>query len=203
VQTPPEVRTVVVSSPAGTRENLWVARTAAGILVGSALLAGFGRGAAQTDRPTGTYQVLFRDQPDPVQRMVRELAGGLDDVIRLRTPNDQWPSVSALREELAGPFAGVPGWTWEFRQKGPFINYVGRPEPGSGRPAFLLLLQENVPHPGRQVQDEFHRRLDDGTIVHVGFWFHANPEPGKETIRTPEREGWTEVVQGRPRKDSS
>jgi hypothetical protein len=195
----PEVRTVSVRSPSGTRETLWVARVAAGIVLVSSLLAGLGRGSAGAERPIGTYQVLFRDQPDGVQRMVRELAGGLEDVIRLRTPKDQWPSVPALQEELAGPFVGVPGWAWEFRQKGPFINYIGRPDPGSGHPAFLLLLQENVPHPGPTVLDEFHRRLGDGTLVHVGFWFHPKPDPGGEALRMPEREGWTEVVQGRSR----
>jgi len=194
-----EIRTVERRSPSARRETLWVGRGVVTVGIVSALLAGLGRGSADADVPLGTYQVRFRDASPEVQRMARELWAGLEDVIRLRTPKDEWPGIRALEEDLVGPFAGIRGWTWEFRQRGPFIGYLGRPEPGTDHPAYLLHLQENVPHPGRVALDEFHRRLGDGTIVHVGVWFHRAPGPGPEAIRMPEREGWTEVVQGRTR----
>jgi hypothetical protein len=146
------------------------------------------------------YQVFFRDQPESVQRRVRELSSGLEEAIRMRTPKDDWPSVAALASELVPPFAQVPGvkgtHRWEFRRRGDTLNYLGLPEAGVPEPAYLLLLEENFPHPPGSPLDEFHRRLGDGAIAHVGFWFHPSPPRTPGIVTRPEREGWTEVVQG-------
>lgn len=198
---PASVRTVVVASPSGRRETLGVVRAAAVVVVVWIFVAGLQRGSAGVDQPLGTYQVLFRDQPEDVQRMYRELSTGLEDAIRMRTPSGEWPSIEELRKDFVGPFAGSGKLTWELRKKGALINYLGHPASGPPGRTWLLLLQENVSHPETAALDEFHRKLPNGTLLHVGIWNHTDPRIGSDPLWMPEREGWTEVVLGSARRD--
>ena len=191
-----DVRTVLVLPPNAAREGLSVLRAALSIAIAAFVVSGIRRGGVEAATPIATCQVLFADQPEPVQLKYRELVSGLEDLVRLRSPSDEWPSVETLAGSFVEPFAGGPSYEWEFRRKGSLLNYLGRPGKGKAGLTYLLLLQENVPHPGNAVLDEFHRRLDDGTILHVGVWFHPHPRLADEAVWMPEREGWTEIIRG-------
>jgi hypothetical protein len=192
-----EIRTVLVRPEDGTRETYAVIQgtvllAIVSLLVGSAL-----GGAPEAAQVVAPYQRLFRDEPAPLQRTYRDLLSGLEDALRLRGPKGEWPSVQILREELVPPFAGAdPDYRWELRQKAAVLNYLGIPAPGSGKPVFLLLVQQGIPHPGTAALDEFHRKGPDGSLLHVGVWTHPNPEVDRGVIFVPEREGWTEIITG-------
>jgi hypothetical protein len=199
---PPSVilRRVTVRPEDESRESYWVVQGIVLVILLAAIVIGVGRKGSEAEAALGIYQVLFQDQSPEVQRMDRELLSGLEDALRLRPSPNVWPSVEVLEKELVPPFVRSgrmdSDYSWEFRSSAGTLNYLGQPREGSRRPAFLLHLQENVPHPSSTVLDEFHRRLNDGTLLHVGVWIHPDPKPVAEAIGYPEREGWKEIVLG-------
>jgi hypothetical protein len=192
------LRTVVVRPDNGARESYWVLQAIVVIAIGSTLAAASRRAPPGTPESLALYQKLFREQPGPVQRVYRDLVSGLEDAMRLRTPKDGWPSVETLRAEFVPPFRGNGELRWELRRKAGIVNYLGVPKEGSPSPAFLLLIQENIPHPGTPVLDEFHRKAPDGSLLHVGIWIHSAAPSVSEVLVVPERQGWTEIVTGAP-----
>jgi hypothetical protein len=190
------IRTVLVAPETGARESYWVTQAMVLIALGSVVLASWGASVPPSSEFLDVYQRPFRDETPARQAMYRELASGLEDAIRMRTPGGDWPAVEALRAELVPPFQGDTDYRWEFRSKGGIRNYLGVPREGSGKPAWLLLIQENVPHPGPVVMDEFHRKCLDGSLIHVGIWVNPAPKDLSGVIYAPEREGWSEIVLG-------
>jgi len=77
-----------------------------------------------------------------------------------------------------------------------FIEYLGRPTSGKELPFFLLSIQENIPHPPGTPLDDFHRRCDDGSVLHFAIWFHPNPKPFTGVLDRPEREEWLQIIMG-------
>lgn len=189
---------VLVRSPSSSRETGavvqgCVAITVLGILVGAAHRPA--DGVAATLNP---WQKSFRFEPSDTQRMYRELLSALEEALRQRTPAGGWPAVSQLSNDLVAPFCVKGDWEWEEKHWKSVVNYLGRPRPGSGRPAFLLHIQEDVPHPLSASLDEFHRRTEDGALIHVGVWTHPEVRRSEGVVMSPEREGWTELVSAQP-----
>ena len=196
----PTSRTLNVRPIDAARETVGVIQACVAISVVALLLAGQRREGEAAAGVELSYQVLFRDQPPDVQRVYRELLSGIEEALLLRESEGRWPSVGELASEFVAPFAAVPGVTpdrtWRMARQGDFINYAGEPVPGTDAAAYLVLIQDNVPHPGDAVLDEFHRPLGEGRLVHVSIWMHDEPGPLPDLIVVPEREGWTQIVNG-------
>lgn len=200
----PDIRTVDVVPPQRSGETLWVVRGIAAVAIAGYFLIGVRRGDDEAAAALTSWQVLFRRQPEEVQRVTRELLSGFEEAALLRTPAGEWPSVERLAADLIPPFTPVPGRTpdyaWEHRRRATYVNYVGLPAAASPRPAFLLFIQEpdpemrNLPHPGPL--DEFHRKQADGAVLHVSVWFRPEAPVSNDVIWMPEREGWRQVVTG-------
>jgi hypothetical protein len=194
----PEIRTVSISSPAWRDEAINVLRTVVGITVISLLLAGMHVQTSEFRAPIYTYQVFFHQQIDEIQRMYRELASAFDEILAERTSSGRWPAVPQLVSEEVSPFAALPGalkYSWEMMTKSDCINYIGHP-PDNSHPTFLLFIQENIPHPPGTLMTDFHRRLDDGSVLHFMVMFHMNPELSGNVITSPERKGWKQIILG-------
>jgi hypothetical protein len=202
----PAVRTVTVEPPRASVETLGVVRAAFAIVIVAWFVIGLRRPSGPAGPPLEPYQVRFRSLPDGVQRVGRELLAGFEEALQLRTPEGGWPGVEPLAAEGIQPFAAVPGAsgvrTWEFRRHTRFVNYVGRPAAASG-PAFLLIIEEpdpespDVSHLGQAPLDEFHRRVDAKTVLHVSLWLHDDPAAAKDLVWFRERaamEGWRQIT---------
>jgi hypothetical protein len=191
-----EINTILIYSPSLREEIVNVLRTTMGILVIGLLLSGMHARSREGGEPIYTYQVLFHQQPNEIQRMYRELMSAFEDALALRNPSGRWPAVAQLEAEGIPPFTVLPGapeYSWEMRIRSDCINYIGQPADTS-YPAFLLFIQENVPHPPGTPMTDFHRRLDDGSVLHFMVMFHTNPDPSTSVLYVPERLGWKQII---------
>jgi hypothetical protein len=204
----PAIRTVEVLPPSRSDESAWVFLTAGIVCVAVIYVLAF-----QTYRPPGSpavgaaetrtlaFQVLFRDLPGPEQRVFRQMKEGLDEALRLRSREGSWPTVAALAAEEIPPFApdvlDRSALVWGLRQDGLIGEYVGIPAAGSGRPAFLILMQEPEPTGGEDPNaggvDEEHQLLPDGRLLHVTFWKHASTSIRSGLITDPALDGWLQI----------
>ena len=88
-----------------------------------------------------------------------------------------------------GRTAGRSPYGWTRTGEGLFVNYLARPSADVSEAAWLIVIQEPDPQapPDPAPNDETHRRLPDGTILHVTFWTHrfgGQVAPG--FVRQPE-----------------
>jgi hypothetical protein len=192
---PPEV---LVRSPSAVRESAGVVQGCVVITILAVLIGAAHRPADGVAAALNPWQKPVPLEPPETQRVYRELLSALEEALRERTPAGGWPSTAKLSQDLVAPFWGNGAWQWEFRHFKSVVNYIGHPAPGAERPAFLLHIQEDVPHPLNTSLDEFHRRADDGALIHVGIWMDAGARRFDGVVMSPEREGWTELVSGRP-----
>lgn len=191
-----DIRTVIVSPPREDIEAINVLRTAAAIVVISLLLSAMHADTPGAREPVYTFEVLFDRQPEPIQRMYRELMSSFEEMVQLRSSQGRWPTVRELEQEALPPFAKMPGapvYSWQMRSQSPFWAYLGRPAVASD-PAFLLVIQDKVPHPPGAVLTDFHRVLDDGSVLHFRIMFHNNPKPGEDILYAPEKAGWKQII---------
>lgn len=194
----PKISIVLISSPSRREEVVNVLRMAMGITVISLLLSGMHARNSASGEPIYTYQVFFHQQPNEIQLMCRELMSAFEDALGLRILSGQWPAVAQLANEGIAPFAGLPGalqYSWEMRVEPGCINYFGHPLDRS-HPTFLLFVQENVPHPPGTPMTDFHRRLDDGNVLHFMIMFQINPNLSRGIVHFPERLGWKQIILG-------
>jgi hypothetical protein len=106
-----------------------------------------------------------------------------------RVRSGRWPESAALRAR--------PPYGWTRSDEGLFVNYLTAPSAEVSDSAWLIVVQEPDPRapPDPAPNDETHRRLADGTILHVTFWTHrfgGSVPPG--FVRQPETKGWTQVL---------
>lgn len=215
------IRTVRIESPSARAETLAVLRTAAAVVFLAYFAIGLRRGDAgaggDSARSGGTapsdlmpFQVLFRDQDPASQRLFRTLQEGLAEIEIRRASSKAWPEVTALAAEGIPPFAPDPqdrgAIAWTLRRKSYVVNYLGAPVPGSGRRPWLLLFEEpqpdnpDVSHRQLVVLDEEHRRLSDGTILHVSVWIGPDgAAAGEDVLFRPLliKTGWKQVLVGK------
>ncbi len=176
-------RLVTVTPPDRRGETAAVVRAAVAIAVVALLWIGRGNQAlggadnAATEQP---WQRLFAGLPGSAQRAVRELHEAALELLRLRDEVGAWPDVATLAADGIEPFAGAAAKrdaTFAREQRAGAWQYIGRP--AAGATAGALLLQILEPQPGELegrdprvpvALDEQHRRLRDGTLLHVSFW---------------------------------
>ena len=194
------IRAVEVHPPSASHETVQVLESIVLIAIVSLLVGSAGRPKGATTAAMASFQVRFGEQSQEVQRAYRELETALEDLVRMRSATGKWPAVPALADELVEPFAPAPGGrTWTVVNENGVVNYVGT---GGAGPALLLCILEPPPGAGAAGHlagplDEVHRRLADGTVIHVGVWYHRAPRLSRDALEAPQREGWTEVVSGR------
>lgn len=146
------------------------------------------------------YQVLVANRPSTDQRMFRELQEGLLEAELARSTEGTWPAPQTLADQGIPPFADDPtakgrAYQWSLVQAGNTINYLGIPLESSAA-AWLLSIQEPEPGvpPDQNFEDEEHRRLLDGTMLHISTW--TRDSGASVPIRVapaPQAEGWTQV----------
>jgi len=191
---------VAVMSASFSGESTAVVHCMVIIMVLGLLVSGLHGGNTQTFEPQYSYEVLFRTLSPEIQRMHRELLSAFEEASYLRTPAGEWPSVARLSEELIPPFDRDSDtgsdYQWEMRAESELIQYLGRPTSDGDKPFFLLSIQENIPHPPGTPLGDFHRRSDDGSVLHFGVWFHAKPKPVTQILDRPEREEWLQIIMG-------
>jgi len=157
------------------------------------------------------WQTLFRDLPGPTQRNYRAMEEGMGEAERVRLSTKAWPEVSALAADGVPPFAPDPidkaRYAWRYAREGDVVNYRGTPQDPSA-PELMVVIQE--PAPGTidmaaeaRIVDETHHLLPDGTLLHVTFWFRASHMPADSVIDRPNALGWTQILTGQTRKESS
>lgn len=168
-------------APPAQGESAAVVRAAAVIAVAALLWIGRDGGgerdgALALDAP---WQVRFAELEPREQRLVRELHEAALELLRARD-DGPWPEVAALAGEGIAPFAtaGPRAPRQDVaRAHAPFAwQYAGRPLDDVATPWLLQVLE---PQPGELegrdpsrplAPDEQHRRLRDGTLLHVSFW---------------------------------
>lgn len=202
---------VRVASPDGRGETAGVVRAAMAVTVVALLWIGrthgsSGAGGGALEQP---WQVAFAALDGAAQRHVRALHEATLELLRAREESGGWPTVEALAADGIEPFASAVARTspLEFRrlQRGGAWQYLGVARAGATAHAQLIQLLE--PQPGdlegrdpRQplAFDEQHRRLRDGTLLHVSFWI-APPEravAGGEFLADPALHGFRQVLSG-------
>ncbi len=204
--------TIEVLPPSRRSETGTIVRVAVVIAVGALLWIGGRRARAAREiggRVLLPFQVSFAELEPALQRAVRELHEGALEALRLRGAEGRWPDAARLAAELVPPFAddGVDRGRrrWSSRAAPFAFQYLGRPSRDDGTRALLLRILEPPPGDleGRDPRaslapDEQHRRLADGTLLHVSFWIEsAGVMPSSEEIvREPALEGWNQVLCG-------
>ena len=205
------VRTVEVRPPS-TRSETWaVARALFHVAYWSALVLSAETYAPRTagaapPAPASPFERRFQDL-DPVdQRTFRAVEEGILEAERGRVATQRWPSVAALARDGVPPFAPDPldraGYTWQSVQTGLKTDYVGVPVPGSGRACFFVVIVE--PEPGTPDdplarEDEVHRRLAGGPMIHVSVWMGPPVASLREAFSSlPVEDGYRQVVAGTP-----
>ena len=188
--------TVEVRPPSASQESVQVLESIVLIAIVALLVGSAGRPRGPAMNAMASFQVRFQAQEQEVQRTYRELTTALEDIVRMRSASGKWPEVAALASELVEPFAGPR--KWELKSENGVLNYVGR---GGAGPEFLLCVIEPPPGAGAAGHlagplDEFHRRLADGTVLHTGVWYRKDAREQVHALEEPQRDGWTEVVQG-------
>ncbi len=155
------------------------------------------------------YQIAFATLPSELQRSLRELHEGTLELIRLRGDDGRWPEAARLAAEGIPPFAddgvarGRRRWS---SLSSPYLRqYLGSANREDGTRALLIQLLE--PRPGEMegrdprapvMLDEQHRRLADGTLLHVSFWIAPTGFRSErdEPIADPARAGFQQVLTG-------
>jgi zinc transport system substrate-binding protein len=201
---PPLIR---VEPPSASGEGSLVLRAAIAVVLAALFVISSRRQAnVAGEVPLASFQQRFVDLPSPLQRDYRELREGYEEAARARSKAGAWPSPEQLATEGVPPFAsdGVDGRLREWRivRDGRVALYFGGTRAdGKARPNLLLRVIESAPadyesrDPNTRV-DEEHRRLADGTLVHVTTWYResaAGPVAGDGSLR-PEMSGWTQMV---------
>ena len=144
------------------------------------------------------YQALVATLISSDQAMFAEMQKQYVELENARAATRRWPGEDALRGRSPdSPDSPYSPYSWLRTEEGLFVNYLARPATDVSEPAWLIVVQE--PDPQAPVDpapnDETHRRLADGTILHVTFWTHrfgGQVAPG--FIRQPETRGWTQVL---------
>jgi hypothetical protein len=194
-----------VAPPDRRRESAAVARLA--LLVAVVALLWIGRRGAGLGRGDELlpWQVPFASLPSVVQRQVRELHEACDEALRFRGDQGRWPTVAELAADGIAPFAD--GATTSARASVPYVwQYAAKPaKAGGARPLLLQLLE---PRPGDTegsdprapvVEDETHRKLADGTLLHVAFWIGPERECAIDRyLADPAVAGWQQVMRDAP-----
>jgi zinc transport system substrate-binding protein len=201
---PPLIR---VEPPSASGEGGLVLRAAIAVVLAALFVISSRRQARLAGEiPLLPYQQKFVDLPSPLQRDYRELREGYEEAARARAKAGAWPEPEKLAADGVPPFAidGVEGRLREWRvvRDGRVALYFGvaRAEE-KARPNLLLRVIESAPadfesrDPNTRI-DEEHRRLADGTLVHVTTWYRdpaAGPVAVDGSLR-PEMSGWTQMV---------
>jgi hypothetical protein len=135
------------------------------------------------------YQALAQTLTSADKTMYQELLARYLELEQFRIRTGKWPETAVL--------AARPPYTWTRSEEALFVNYLATPSTEVSESAWLIVAQEPDPRapPDPAPNDETHRRLADGTILHVTFWTHrfgGQIAPG--FIRQPETKGWTQVL---------
>ena len=202
------VRTVEVAPPSSSDEASWVFLTATFICLCVLYTLAFqlhlpvgSAGDRRTASPPLPFLVLFRDLPGKEQRIFRVMQEGLQEGLRMRGKDGEWPSVDTLAALDIPPFAidvlDKSGLTWTQHRDGPLVEYLGTPARGTDTPAFLIFIQEPGPNGSEQfvpsVVDEEHQLLPDGKLLHVTYWKHAPGSVRRGSTSDPALEGWLQI----------
>jgi hypothetical protein len=176
---------------AGTRERLGVIGLAAFILVSVGAYLAL-RSSVLESTTAGhllPYQVLAHTLTSADRGVYEKLLTQYSALEQGRIRTGRWPDADAL--------AAQPPYRWTRADEALFVNYLARPSDDVSESAWLIVVQEPDPRapPDPAPNDETHRRLADGTILHVTFWTHrfgGQIAPG--FVRQPETRGWTQVL---------
>lgn len=149
--------------------------------------------------------VAFSALPAADQRMFRRCLEGLGEAEDVRSRTGAWPDVGELAARGIPPFAADPldraGYRWQRYLDGTLVNYLGVPDPGSGRPSLLIMALEpdpgTPPDPGAVV-DEGHHKLHDGTFLHVSISAGTARTLGRPIAMPAFEDGWRRIVIERP-----
>jgi zinc transport system substrate-binding protein len=201
---PPLIR---VEPPSASGEGALVLRAAIAVVLAALFVISSRRQAnVAGEVPLAPFQQRFVDLPSPLQRDYRELREGYEEAARARSKDGAWPEPERLAQDGVPPFArdGVDGRLREWRivRDGRVALYFGETRAdGKARPNLLLRVIESAPadfesRDPNTPSDEEHRRLTDGTLVHVTTWYRepaTGPVAGDGSLR-PEMSGWTQMV---------
>jgi hypothetical protein len=202
-------RLVEIRPPSLVDETLAVARAAMAVILLAGLCIAVQSGPSADRSRSGLlpFQSSFGELAPEDQRLFRQLEEGLLEAENRRAADGVWPSAEALAALGVPPFTPDPiargAYRWAARGAGrggagAAVDYLGLPEPGSGRRPFLLLVQENgdTPPPGRKpILDETHHQLASGDLIHVSIWIAERPEPVRDgLIDKPFQESWTQIT---------
>ena len=182
-------RTSVVG--AVSRERFGVIGLAGLILVTVAVYLALKSSVLESTSPSRLmpYQTLVRTLVSSDQAIYEDLQKRLPEIERVRVATGRWPDASTLG--VLSPY------TWSKAQEGFFLNYLATPSSDVSDAAWLLVIQEPDPQapPDPAPNDETHRRLPDGTILHVTIWTHRfGGQVRQAFVRQPESAGWTQVL---------
>ena len=207
-----DVRTVVVRSPSARREAGLVLRAVFHIVFWSGLVIGVERGtthagtSAVSAGPQTVGEVAFGSLDQGQQLVFRQLKEGMIEAEADRSRTGKWPAAEELARRLVPPFAPDPTdkarYRWTELARGTVLNYVGAPDPASGRPTFVVVVVE--PDPGTPIDpqaqtDEIHHRLADGTMLHVYVWTAPGVRPIQQVLAAPAPEdGWQRITTQKP-----
>ena len=201
-------RTVEIASPSPHRETRQVARAAFFLLYASAILisgaqAGVG---SVTTAPSSPFESRFADLDAPDQRLYRAIREGMTEAEARREATSRWPSVEVLAQEGIPPFAADPldraHYRWTMVKSATVIDYLGTPDPASGRASVAVVVTE--PEPGtasdpRAPVDDVHHRLADGTMIHVTIWMGPALGPLAAPLAVlPIEQGWKQILTTSP-----
>lgn len=202
----PSPRTITVQSPSVWRETGYVARAVLHVAFWSAALMGasLARDAANPQAAAQTValdEVSFSTLDEPAKRLYRQCADALSEAEDTRSKSGAWPTVAQLAARNLAPFVDPidkAGYRWTLLAAGPVIDYLGVPDPASGRPTFLINVVE--PEPGTPIDpsavvDETHHKLRDGTMIHVAIWSVPGAKQLDTAVPTPAFEdGWRRIT---------
>ena len=135
------------------------------------------------------YQALVATLVSSDRAMYAEMQKQYVELENGRAATGRWPGEDALG--VRSPYR------WTRAGEGLFVNYLATPSTDVSEAAWLIVIQEPDPQapPDPAANDEVHRRLLDGTILHVTFWTHrfgGHIAPG--FVRQPETRGWTQML---------
>lgn len=203
-------RTVEIRPPSARAETWAVARALFHVAYWSALVLSAETYAAK-DAPGASpapaaspFERRFQDLDAADQRTFRAVQEGMVEAERVRAKAGRWPSASALARAGIPPFAPDPldraHYAWQSVETGLKTDYIGVPEAGSGRPCFFVVIVE--PEPGTPDnplarEDEVHRRIRGGPMVHVSVWTGPPLADTREAFSLlPVEQGYRQVVTG-------
>lgn len=192
-----------VAPPDRRRESAAVMRLAVVVLIVALLWIGQRGSGIGRGNELLPWQVSFASLPSVQQRQVRELHEACDETLRFRDDQGRWPTVAELAADGIAPFAAAT--MASARVNVPYVwQYVARPAaaPASGERPLLLQLLE--PRPGDTegtdpnvpvVEDENHRLLKGGTLLHVEYWIGpASASAVDGFVADLAAAGWQQVI---------